>query len=41
MGAQVRLTVLNACYSVPIADALLVHIDCVVGMSGLASRPAS
>jgi hypothetical protein len=34
VGAQVRLVVLNACYSLPIADALLVHVDCVVGMSG-------
>jgi hypothetical protein len=33
-GAQVRLVVLNACYSAPIAEALRGHVDCVVGMSG-------
>ncbi|HEX7842251.1 MAG TPA: CHAT domain-containing protein [Kofleriaceae bacterium] len=33
VGAQVRLVVLNACYSASIADALLAHVDCVVGMS--------
>jgi hypothetical protein len=36
-GASVKLVVLNACYSEPQAQALLAHIDCVVGMSG-ASR---
>ena len=34
VSAQVRLVVLNACYSAAIADALLAHVDCVVGMSG-------
>jgi len=34
VGAQVRLVVLNACYSASIAEALLAHVDCVVGMSG-------
>jgi hypothetical protein len=29
----VQLVVLNACYSASIADALLAHVDCVVGMS--------
>ena len=33
-GASVRLIVLNACYSAAQADALLQHVDCVVGMSG-------
>jgi len=32
--AQARLVVLNACYTAPIAEALRVHVDCVVGMSG-------
>jgi len=33
-GASVKLVVLNACYSEPQAEALLAHIDCVVGMGG-------
>jgi serine phosphatase RsbU (regulator of sigma subunit) len=33
-GASVRLVVLSACYSDSSADALLAHIDCVVGMGG-------
>jgi hypothetical protein len=33
-GSSVKLVVLNACYSDVQADALLAHIDCVVGMSG-------
>lgn len=33
-GASVKLVVLNACFTAPIAEALLAHIDCVVGMSG-------
>src|SRR5439155_3877432 len=33
-GPSVRLVVLNACYSAAQADALLAHVDCVVGMSG-------
>ena len=33
-GSSVKLVVLNACYSDVQADALLTHIDCVVGMSG-------
>jgi hypothetical protein len=32
-GSSVRLVVLNACYRGPQADALLAHVDCVVGMS--------
>jgi tetratricopeptide (TPR) repeat protein len=32
-GTQVRLVVLNACFSEPVAEALLAHVDCVVGMS--------
>jgi hypothetical protein len=31
---SVRLVVLNACYSAELADALLPHVDAVVGMSG-------
>src|SRR5262249_47421950 len=34
VDAKVRLVVLNACYTVPTADALLAHVDCVVGMTG-------
>jgi hypothetical protein len=33
-GESVKLVVLNACYTTPLAEALLSHIDCVVGMSG-------
>jgi Inner membrane component of T3SS, cytoplasmic domain/CHAT domain len=33
-GSSVRLVVLNACYSNAQAEALLSHIDCVVGMGG-------
>lgn len=33
-GSSVRLVVLNACYSSSIAEALVLHVDCVVGMSG-------
>jgi len=33
-GASVRVVVLNACYTADQADALLAHVDCVVGMSG-------
>jgi hypothetical protein len=33
-GASVRLIVLNACHTASIAEALLAHVDCVVGMSG-------
>jgi hypothetical protein len=33
-GSSVKLVVLSACYSAVQADALLAHIDCVVGMSG-------
>jgi WD40 repeat protein len=34
VDASVRLVVLNACYTAPIAEALRAHVDCVVGMSG-------
>jgi len=34
VDAPVRLVVLNACYTTPIAEALLAHVDCVVGMTG-------
>src|SRR5213078_1460835 len=33
-GPQVRLVVLNACFTEPMAQSLLAHVDCVVGMSG-------
>jgi hypothetical protein len=33
-GASVKLVILNACFTEPIAAALLAHVDCVVGMSG-------
>ena len=33
-GTSVKLVVFNACYSDIHAEALLVHVDCVVGMSG-------
>jgi CHAT domain-containing protein len=33
-GSSVRLVVLNACYSATQAEALLAHVDCVVGMTG-------
>jgi hypothetical protein len=33
-GASVQLVVLNACYTDAQAEALLAHVDCVVGMSG-------
>jgi hypothetical protein len=33
-GSSVRLVFLNACYSEAAAEALLAHVDCVVGMAG-------
>ncbi|HSK00044.1 MAG TPA: CHAT domain-containing protein [Kofleriaceae bacterium] len=33
-GASVQVIVLNACYTEPHAEALLAHVDCVVGTSG-------
>jgi len=30
-GASVKVVVLNACFTAPIAEALLVHVDCVFG----------
>ena len=33
-GASVRVVVLNACYSEAHVDALLAHVDCVVGTDG-------
>ena len=33
-GRRIRCVVLNACYSEPLARALAVHVDCVVGMRG-------
>jgi hypothetical protein len=32
-GTSVKLVVLNACYTAPLAEALLSHVDCVIGMS--------
>ncbi|TMQ14863.1 MAG: CHAT domain-containing protein, partial [Deltaproteobacteria bacterium] len=40
-GASVKLVVLNACYTEMQAEALLAHVDCVVGMSGSIHREAS
>jgi len=40
-GSSVRLVVLNACYSAAQAEALLLHVDCVVGMSGAISDAAA
>jgi hypothetical protein len=40
-GSSVRLVVLSACYSDAQAEALLAHIDCVVGMSGSISDDAA
>jgi hypothetical protein len=34
VDAPVRLVVLHVCYTVPIAEVLRAHVDCVVGMSG-------
>ena len=39
--AKVRLVVLNACYTAPIAEALRGHVDCVVGMSGAIHEEAA
>jgi hypothetical protein len=33
-GSSVKLVVLNACYSEVQAEALLTHVDCIVGMGG-------
>jgi hypothetical protein len=33
-GGSVQLVILNACYTEAQAQALLAHVDCVVGMSG-------
>jgi hypothetical protein len=33
-GASVKLVILNACYSEAQAEALVAHVDCVVGMEG-------
>ena len=40
-GASVKLVVLNACHSDAQADALLEHVDCVVGMSGAVNDDAA
>ncbi|HWO25675.1 MAG TPA: CHAT domain-containing protein [Kofleriaceae bacterium] len=36
-GGSVKLVVLSACYGEAVAGALLAHVDCVVGMSGVLS----
>ena len=33
-GSSVRVVVLNACHSASQAEALLAHVDCLIGMSG-------
>ena len=38
---SVRLVVLNACYSAGVADALVPHVDCVVGMTGAIGEAAA
>jgi hypothetical protein len=40
-GASVRLVVLSTCYSDEQADALLMHVDCVVGLTGSISDNAA
>jgi hypothetical protein len=40
-GSSVKLVVLNACYSDVQAEALLAHVDCVVGMSGAIEHDAA
>jgi RNA polymerase sigma factor (sigma-70 family) len=40
-GSSVKLVVLNACYSEPQAEALLAHVDYVVGMAGSIGRDAA
>jgi hypothetical protein len=40
-GGSVRVVVLNTCYSEELADALLVHIDCVIGMCGVIKDDAA
>ncbi|HEX8108704.1 MAG TPA: CHAT domain-containing protein [Kofleriaceae bacterium] len=40
-GSSVQLTVLSACYSELNAQALLQHVDCVVGMSGAIADDAA
>jgi CHAT domain len=37
-GASVKVVVLSACYSEVQAEALLAHVDCVVGMDGVLHR---
>jgi len=34
VDAGVRLVVLSACFTAPVAEALLAHVDCVAGMNG-------
>lgn len=40
-GGSVKLVVLSACYSEPQAEALLAHVDCVIGMSDSLSDEAA
>ena len=39
-GGSVKLVILNACYSEPQAEALLAHVDCVVGMGSIRDEAA-
>ncbi|HWO25876.1 MAG TPA: hypothetical protein VNO30_44380, partial [Kofleriaceae bacterium] len=41
VGSTVKLVVLNGCYSEAQAEALLVHVDCVVGTSGSSHSDAA
>jgi hypothetical protein len=40
-GSSVQVVVLNACYSEQHAEALLAHVDCVVGIDGAISDDAA
>jgi hypothetical protein len=40
-GASVRVVVLNGCYSGTQAEALVTHVDCVVGMGGAVREAAA
>src|SRR5262249_5184091 len=40
-GSSVKLVVLNACYTEQQAEALLVHVRCVVGVAGSISSDAA
>jgi hypothetical protein len=40
-GSSVQVVVLNACYSEQHAEALIAHVDCVVGIDGAISDDAA